>query len=91
MPSGQLGGPICRAGCIRGVVWAALSRDATSEGSAAVLLAAVGDLRTRLAAVPVGCADSERIDLIAELERVKSAAAAAQARLTAALADGHLH
>ena len=64
---------------------------ASSGGSAEVVLAAVRDLRGLLAHVSVGCADSERIDLIAELERVKSAAAAAQARLTAALADGHLH
>ena len=39
---------------------------------------------TRLAGAADGASDSERIDLIAELEKLKGAAAAAQARLTVA-------
>ena len=50
--------------------------------------AAVTDWRARLGEVcGGGLTDAERIDLIAELERVKSAAAAAQARVTVAFAE----
>jgi hypothetical protein len=45
--------------------------------------------RRRLARLAVHRPDRERIDLIAELERLKSAASAAQARLAAAMAAEH--
>lgn len=45
--------------------------------------------RERLGSLSVDLPDADRIDLIAELERLKSAAAAAQARLAAAMAVEH--
>ena len=47
----------------------------------------VAGWREHLADSRVPAGDAARIDLIAELERVKAAAAAMQARLTAAMAD----
>ena len=47
----------------------------------------VAGWRQRLASTPVPGGDAARIELIAELERVKATAAAVQARLAAAMAD----
>lgn len=47
----------------------------------------MGGWRARLAHLPTAASDAGRVELIAQLERLKSAAAAAQARLAAAMAD----
>jgi hypothetical protein len=56
------------------------------RAAGAVPAGAVGAWRRALAGAPVPRSDGERVDLMAELERLKSAAAAVQARLAAAMA-----
>ena len=50
----------------------------------------VAGFQARLAGIGVDLSDADRVDLIATLERLKSAAAAVQARLAAAMASEHV-
>lgn len=61
------------------------------DGRADRELDAVRCLRARLGRVGVGLPDPDRVELIGELERLKSAASAAQARLAAAMASEQLN